>query len=163
MTVDSQTFRQTLGSFATGVTIVTTQDPASQKPVGVTVSAFSSVSLDPPLVLFCLGKHSTSHLAFNTNGHFAVNFLAEDQAELSNRFASKLEDKFEGIDYTKGIGNVPVLASSIAHLECTMNKVFDGGDHHIFVGLVEAAGFKPESKPLLYYRGKYAALSGDVK
>jgi len=163
MTIDSQVFRQTLGSFATGVTIVTTQDPNTEKPVGLTISAFSSLSLDPPLVLFCLDKRSASHLAFNANGHFAVNILAEDQLELSNRFASKSEDKWSGVEYRPGIGNVPILFGSIAILECTMNKVCDGGDHTIFVGLVESVSVKPDAKPLLYYRGKYETIAGELK
>ncbi len=163
MTVDSQTFRQTLGSFASGVTVVTTQEPETKRPVGLTVSAFTSVSLDPPLVLVCLGKNSTSHAAFSANGHFAINILAQDQVDLSNRFASKLEDKFDGIEYRLGVGNAPVLSASAAHLECSVNKVYDGGDHHIFVGLVLATSVKPDAKPLLYFRGNYATLAGDVK
>lgn len=163
MSVDSLTFRRTLGSFASGVTVITTHDPASGKPVGVTVSAFSSVSMDPPLVLFCLDKRSASLLSFNANGHFAANILAANQVELSNRFASKAEDKWDGVSHRPGLAEVPVLAGTAAHLECTVVKEVDGGDHMIIIGQVEAASYNQDLQPLVYCRGGYAELKGDVK
>ena len=163
MSVDSLTFRRTLGSFASGVTVITTQDPASGKPVGVTVSAFSSVSMDPPLVLFCLDKHSTSLLSVNANGHFAVNILAADQTELSNLFASKAEDKWAGVFHRPGLAEVPVLAGTAAHMECTVVKEVDGGDHMIIIGQVEAASYNQDLQPLVYFRGAYAGITGESK
>jgi len=156
MTVDSQTFRKTLGAFASGVTVVTTHDPFERVPVGVTVSSFCSVSEDPPLVLFCLSKHSKSLLAINANGHFAVNILASDQRDLSDRFASKAQDKWDGVAHRPGLGKIPLIAGVLAHLECSLFKEVESGDHSIFVGKVETATSHPEKQPLLYYRSAYA-------
>jgi len=163
MSVDSLTFRRTLGSFASGVTVITTQDPQTGTPVGVTVSAFNSVSMDPPLVLFCLDKRSVTLLAFNANGHFAVNILAANQSDLSNLFASKAEDKWSAVSHRPGLANVPVLAGTAAHLECSVTKEIDGGDHTIIVGLVEAASYNPDVQPLLYFRGAYGDFKGEAK
>ena len=160
MPIDSQNFRRTLGSFASGVTIVTSVDPETTNPVGVTVSAFSSVSMDPPLVLFCLNNRSTSLAAIKANGHFAINILAKDQIELSNRFASKDEDKWSGVDYTSGLADIPILDGTVAHLQCAVTQMVDGGDHVIFIGQVEATECNDGLQPLLYCRGSYASLNG---
>ena len=163
MPVDSLTFRRTLGSFASGVTVVTTKDPNTKEPVGLTVSAFSSVSMDPPLVLFCLDKRSSTLLAFNANGHFAVNILADDQLPLSNLFASKDQDKWGEVPHRPGLAEVPVLSGTVAHLECSLVKEIDGGDHSIIVGLVEASSYNADKQPLLYFRGAYATIDGEPK
>jgi flavin reductase (DIM6/NTAB) family NADH-FMN oxidoreductase RutF len=158
MTVDSQTFRQSVGAFASGVTVVTSHDPSAHLPIGVTISSFCSVSEDPPLVLFCLDKHSKALLAINANGHFGVNILACDQKHLSERFAAKDDGQWLGIDHHPGLGKVPLLAGAIAHLECSLHKEFSSGDHSILVGLVETATFDAEKRPLLYYRRNYADM-----
>ena len=159
MSVDPQTFRRTLGSFASGVTIITTADPQTKAPYGVTVSAFSSVSLDPPLVLFCLDNRSSSHTIIRTSGHFGVNILGENQADVSNLFASKTEDKWQKVTYTSGTHDIPVLAGTSAHMECQVVHAYDGGDHTIFVGQVLSASVDDSVSPLLYCRGSYAKLA----
>ena len=163
MTVDSQTFRRTLGSFASGVTIVTSHDAEANVPVGITVSAFSSVSMDPPLIMVCLNNRSSSLPVIRSNGHFAVNILDMHQVALSNRFASKDEDKWSGVTYTTGLGNVPVLADTLAHLECQVTQIIEGGDHMIVFGLVKAASNHEDKNPLLYCRGSYGLFTGGHK
>jgi flavin reductase (DIM6/NTAB) family NADH-FMN oxidoreductase RutF len=158
MPLDNQTFRRTLGSFASGVTVISTLDQESARLVGVTVSAFSSVSMDPPLVLFCIDKRSVSLSSFKRARHFAVNILAAGQAEISNRFASRLEDKWQGVQYRSGLGQVPVILGCAAHLECSVSQIVDGGDHEIFIGQVEDAGFEPDLAPLVYCRGAYSNI-----
>jgi len=155
MPVDDTTFRRTLGNFATGVTVMTTRDPATGKPVGVTVNAFSSVSLDPPLVLFCLGLRSELLDIFKANGHYAVNVLAQDQEDLSGRFSRRGDDKFAEVRTSDGAGGVPVIDGCVASLECQLSDVLDGGDHAILVGRVLDAHYHPETVPLLYFRGGY--------
>jgi flavin reductase (DIM6/NTAB) family NADH-FMN oxidoreductase RutF len=155
MPVDDRSFRKALGCFASGVTVVTTLQPDSRQPVGVTVSAFSSLSLDPPLVLFCLGNKTSSLTAFQGFGHFAVNILAESQKDLSTRFASRAEDKWAGIDWSAGASGVPLLGGCLASLECSLVDTVDGGDHRIFIGRVENLRHEEGGAPLLYFRGGY--------
>ena len=161
MPIDSSNFRRTLGSFASGVTVVTSQDPETDTLVGVTVTAFSSVSMDPPLVMFCLNTRSTSLAAIKANGHFAVNFLAQDQVALSNRFASKDLDKWSDVAYQSGLAKIPVLDGVAAHLECKITQAVDAGDHVIFIGQVEATNVDDNAQPLLYFRGAYTELKGN--
>jgi flavin reductase (DIM6/NTAB) family NADH-FMN oxidoreductase RutF len=155
MSVDTRSFRKTLGCFASGVTVITTLTPGTREPVGVTVSAFSSLSLDPPLVLFCLGNSTSSLEAFRSFGHFAVNILSEHQKDLSIRFASRSGDKWQGVARTEGASGVPVLGGCLATLECSLHQVIDGGDHQIFVGRVERLKHHEGGSPLVYFRGSY--------
>lgn len=155
MSVDTRTFRKALGCFASGVTVATTLHPGSAKPAGVTVSAFSSLSLDPPLVLFCLDNRTASLSAFLEHSHFAINVLAENQRDMSIRFASRSEDKWQSIVWEAGEGGVPVLPGCLAVLECTREAVHDGGDHRIIVGRVRKIGYQEGGAPLLYFRGAY--------
>lgn len=155
MTVDPRSFRKALGCFATGVTVVTTVNPEDDCPAGVTVSAFSSLSLDPPLVLFCLGNKTSSIDAYRKNGRFVINVLAENQRDLSIRFASRSEDKWAGVLCEPGLGGVPVLMGCIANLECTVVNTIDGGDHVIFIGQVENIHYQEGGAPLIYFRGGY--------
>lgn len=155
MSVDPRSFRKALGCFATGVTVVTTQHPDTQAPAGVTVSAFSSLSLEPPLVLFCLGSKTSSLEAFKASGHFAINVLAEGQRDLSIRFASRSEDKWAGLKFERGEGGVPLLNNCLATLECKLVNTIDGGDHVIFVGQVENMTHQEGGSPLIYFRGAY--------
>lgn len=151
---DSQMLRSAYGSYGTGVTVVTTV-PADGSPVGLTVNSFSSVSLDPPLVLWCLDKSANSLQIFEQTSHFAINVLAHDQVDLSNTFASSGEDKFSGLDYTTGAGDAPLLEGSVAQFECESWATYDGGDHIILVGKIVA--YRRNNAPgLLYIGGQYA-------
>ena len=158
MDFDSRDFRSALGCFATGIAVITAQ-PADGRPVGVTVNSFSSVSLDPPLVLYCLGKASQSFDALATAPGFAVNVLAEDQIELSVRFSrSVLQDRFAGLSITAGVTGAPILDDCLATLDCTREAVHDAGDHIVIIGRVRALTSR-EGRPLLYFRGAYAKLT----
>ena len=152
-------FRAALSRFPSGVTIVTTKD-ASGRFHGITVSAFSSVSLKPPMILVCIEKTTGSHYAFQESEFFVVNFLAEGQEDLSNRFASQIPDKFDGIGYRFGIGEIPVLEAALVTLECRLAYAYDGGDHTIFVGLVEKSNVV-DGRPLIYWHGDYRKLETD--
>ncbi|HYP30167.1 MAG TPA: flavin reductase family protein [Blastocatellia bacterium] len=156
MPIDDDEFRSTLSLFASGVTVVTTCDAGRLH--GLTVSAFSSLSLRPPLVLICVNSQNGSRKAVADSRVFAVNFLSDLQENLSRRFASRAPDKFEGIAYTRGIGDVPVLAGALASLECRLVHAYEGGDHTIFVGEIERVT-RTSGEPLLYYRGSYARLT----
>jgi flavin reductase (DIM6/NTAB) family NADH-FMN oxidoreductase RutF len=158
MPVLSDDFRMALGRFASGVTVVTTKD-ANDKLLGITVSAFCSVSLVPPMVLICIEKTAGSHYAFEESNVFVVNILPEGDQAISERFASLIEDKFSGLDYDRGIEGVPVLKSALATLECRVKFSYHGGDHSIFVGEVENVVVH-EGEPLLYFRGSYGKFSG---
>lgn len=156
MAVSSEEFRSALSRFASGVSVVTTKDAAG-KLHGITVSAFCSVSLRPPLVLICIENVAGSHYAFIESGVFAVNILAEDQALLSEHFALIHEEKFAGIDFEIGTLGIPLLCGCLATLECRIRNTADGGDHTIFIGEVESA-FVTDKRPLVYYRGDYRTL-----
>lgn len=158
MTIDSRAFRNALGCFATGITVITTVEPDGT-PVGVTVNSFSSVSLDPPLVLFCLGRASQSLAAFESAGAYAVNILADDQQDLSNRFANRnLQERWDGVAAERGVTGVPLLKGCLATIECDLDKMLDGGDHVILVGRVRRLESREDGKPLLYFRGGYKEL-----
>jgi flavin reductase (DIM6/NTAB) family NADH-FMN oxidoreductase RutF len=157
MPISKDEFRSALGRFASGVTVVTTRSRDHQ-PQGLTVSAFSSLSLDPPLVLVCIDRRNGSHGAFIERGAFAVNLLADDQEELSRRFASKIPDKFAGVACYNGLDDVPVLEESLVSLECRLVQAHDGGDHTIFIGQIEAAKTR-DADPLVYFQGAYARLA----
>ena len=149
-----QAFRNALGAFATGVTIVTTRGHDGQ-PVGVTASSFNSVSLDPPLVLWSLAKSSRSHDDFCEGDHFAIHVLAAHQDELSGRFARSGQDKFSGIEWRAGEGASPILPEYAALLQCRTRHRYDGGDHVILVGEVLAFE-RSDHPPLLFHSGRYA-------
>jgi len=149
-------FRRVLGHFASGVTVVTTRD-ADARPTGLTVSAFASLSLDPPLVLVCVDHKSQSYPALCESGRFAVNVLTTEQEAVSRRFASTRVDKFDGIPFALGDLQVPLIEGSLAHLECLTVATHVAGDHTIFVGRVERARTGP-GEPLLYFRGRYNRL-----
>lgn len=152
--VDRQDLREALGSFATGVAIVTSVDD-SGTPVGLTVNSFSSVSMNPPLVLFCLDRGAFSLPTFLEASHFAINILEISQAELSRRFATPMADKWAGLRWIAGAGGVPLLPGCVAWLECRRHDVLEGGDHLIIVGRVAAVKNNPEREALLYKRGLY--------
>lgn len=157
--MDRQEFRRVLGNFATGVTVVTTR--AGTEPQGLTVNAFSSLSLDPPLVLVCIDKEAVSHPAISRSGVFAVNILAEDQEAISRRFADKAWEgrRFEGLRHTTAATGAPVLEGVLGYIDCTVAQAHEGGDHTIFVGRVEELKLLREAPPLLFFRGKYLQLA----
>ncbi len=163
MSIDPQIFRKALGCFATGVSVVTTRDPLDNLPVGVTVSAFASLSLAPPLVLFCLGNETSRLAAYGGFGYFAVNILSKNQQDLSNRFAGQAGDKWSQTAWESWDSGVPVLTGCLANLECKIVNVIPGGDHQIFIGEVIRLRCQeppPEGEgPLLYFQGRYAGLS----
>lgn len=156
MPISPNEFRAALSRFASGVTVVTTRDAAG-KPHGITVSAFCSVSLEPPLVLVCIEKTAVSHRAFGESGAFVVNMLSDEQIDHSKQFASPALDKFDEINHRPGIGGIPVLDDTLASLECRLTNIHDSGDHTIFVGQVENATIRT-GKPLLYFHGNYRAM-----
>ena len=151
---DARAYRDALGAFATGVTIVTTRD-GDGEPVGVTASSFNSVSIDPPLVLWSLGRKARSRTAFCDSGHFAIHILAASQEDLSNRFAQTGADKFAGIDWQPGALGSPILGDHAAVFECATRHQYDGGDHIIMVGEVMSYEARDEA-PLLFHGGRYA-------
>jgi flavin reductase (DIM6/NTAB) family NADH-FMN oxidoreductase RutF len=158
--IDPRAFRDAAGQFATGVTVITTRD-GDGTPIGLTANSFTSVSLDPPMVLFCLGKNSDTLAAFESGNGFAVHVLSADQLELSVRFASKGIDRFDGLEWTPGVGGAPVLAGALVVFECSATHSYDGGDHVIFVGTVERLGVVDDSRPALgYFRGGYTETGG---
>jgi|SRR6185503_9656012 len=159
MSVTQEEFRAALGSFASGVTVVTTKDSRG-KMLGITVSAFCSVSLSPPMVLICIEKSAGSHYAFEESNVFVVNILREGEAALSELFASLREDKFDRIAYSRGIDGVPVLDNALASLDCRVTFSYHGGDHSIFVGEVERARVD-NGEPLIYFRSSYGRFERD--
>jgi flavin reductase (DIM6/NTAB) family NADH-FMN oxidoreductase RutF len=155
--VDAALFRQLLGRFATGVTVLTTRDQAGM-PVGMTASSLAAVSLDPPLVSVCVDVTADMHQALSASGTFVINVLAADQEELSRRFAdAPPEQRFSGIGWRETEDGRIVLTGALAHIECERFADFPLGDHTLFVGRV-IGGTATEGDPLLYYRGRYGAL-----
>ena len=156
MPVDKSEFRRALGHFAAGVTVVTSKFDG-EKIGGVTVTAFTSLSLEPPLVLVCIDKRAKIHDRLKVGGNFAVNILRDDQELASRRFASGQGDQFHEIGYALGVSGAPVLEGAIAVVECRIVNLLPGGDHTIVVGEVEGTRIR-EGKPLLYFRGGYTQL-----
>ena len=157
MAIDGRDLRNAMGLFATGVTIITTKY-ASGKPFGLTANAFSSLSLDPPMLLICVDKGVDCYACFDESKVFAVNFLSLAQEELSTRFATKGIEKFEGLSYSVGELGVALLDGALAHFECTVAHAHEGGDHTIYLGEVQRL-VTMEGDPLLFYQGKYRTLA----
>ena len=149
--------RQVFGQFATGVTIVTTRDQAGQ-PVGMTASSFNSVSLDPPLVLWCIDRNAGCFDAFNQCDSFAIHVLNEAQSDLSTLFARKGVDRFGKVEYSQNDQGVPLLKEYCARLECSLEHRYAGGDHVIMVGRVQEMSTQ-EHAPLVFHRGRYAQIA----
>ena len=153
-------FRTALRSFAAGVTVVTTRDREG-RPSGLTASAFTSVSLTPPLVLVCVDHAATAHPDFLEHGWFAVNVLRREQEALSRRFAVSGGDKFDGVSYHPGSSGLPLLDGTLASLECRVLETHEAGDHTIFIGLVESATVAA-GRPLVYFHSGYHSLTADT-
>lgn len=156
MPIEKNQLRQVMGHFATGVTIITTLNKAGQMQ-GLTANAFTSVSLEPPLLLISVDKKAESWPAFEESRVFTVNILADDQEGLSRKFAVSGGNKFEGVAYRVGANGAPILEGALAFIECTLYAAYEGGDHSIYLGEVQQADIR-EGKPLLFFRGGYRAL-----
>ncbi|MGH7673517.1 MAG: flavin reductase family protein [Gemmatimonadales bacterium] len=156
--VEPPLFRQLLGRFATGVTVLTTRTPAGD-PIGMTASSIASVSLDPPLLLVSVDRRHDMHAALDAAAHFVLNILAADQEALSRRFAADEPDRFGGVGYRPNKQGIAMLDGVLAHIECEKRTAVPAGDHTVYLGLV-IGGAVTERRPLLYYRGGYASLHG---
>ncbi|MCZ6784576.1 MAG: flavin reductase family protein [Proteobacteria bacterium] len=161
MTVDAEQFKAGLARWASGVTIVTAR--AGDRVHGMTVSAFSSVSLDPPLVLVCADKTSNTLPVIEDAGCFAANVLARGQEELSNRFASEEDEwrRFEGLEVESGATGAPLIVDALANIDCKVVASHDAGDHVIYVGQVEQIVTR-DREPLLFYQGRYCSVAPEA-
>ncbi|MEX0665368.1 MAG: flavin reductase family protein [Acidimicrobiia bacterium] len=153
---DATEFRTVLGQFATGVTIITAVD--DDEPVGVAANSFTSVSLDPPLLLFCVAHTSSTWPRIERARKFAVNILGEHQEEVCRLFATKGADRFAQVDWHVGVGGSPVLDDCIAYLDCEFWAEYDGGDHIIVVGRVLDLGVNHDAGPLVFFQGQYGRV-----
>jgi flavin reductase (DIM6/NTAB) family NADH-FMN oxidoreductase RutF len=156
MPIDPDSFRAALGRFASGVTVVTIRDD-DDRDHGMTVSAFCSASLEPPLVLACIGHDASMHRAMMQAKHFGVSILAAGQEPLARRFADQRSDRFDGVGYTRGQLGVALIDDALAHLECVVLDRSEAGDHTVVIGRVEAA-LCYRGTPLAYYRGGYTQI-----
>lgn len=157
MTIDADAFRAALGQLASGVCVVTMR--ADDGDHGFTATSVTSVSLSPMLVLVCVAKNQTSHGVLEQTGHFAINMLAHDQAELGMRFATALvEERFDGLEVTRAATGAPLLPGTLAWLDCITRQILPGGDHSILVGEVQASYAQEEGRPLLYYRRQWGGF-----
>lgn len=159
MTIEADTFKAIMSQFASGVTIVTVQHEDIKH--GLTASSFTSLSLDPPLILVCVGQHLHSHGLIKNSGAFAVNILAQDQQEWGARFANpNVEDRYEGIETTTAATGSPILPGCLAWADCELHDAYDAGDHTIFIGKIVAGDANTESgDPLLYYHRAWRKLT----
>jgi 3-hydroxy-9,10-secoandrosta-1,3,5(10)-triene-9,17-dione monooxygenase reductase component len=157
--IEGTRFRRTMGHFATGVAVATTRR-ADGSEVGLTCNSIASVSLSPPLVLFCVDHEARSRPAFLEAGHFSLSLLGRGQEELSRRFASAdSAERFDGVSTRDGVTGAPVLDGAVASLDCTLWKTVEAGDHTILIGQVEAAVAEGDPDPLLYFRGRYGSIA----
>jgi len=159
MTIDSRAFRNAMSRYATGITVITCRAPDGT-PVGFTANSFVSVSLKPPLVLFCLDRQADGFSAFERAGHFAVHVLAADQGHLSSRFAEAGGAKWRDLKPRSGLADLPLLPDALATIECARAATYDGGDHLIFVGEVARLEVdESDREPLVYFGGAYRQLT----
>ena len=154
--IDPRAFRNVLGQFCTGITIITTVHDGA--PVGFACQSFAALSLDPPLVLFSLDRRAYSVPAFHETGAFAINVLSDSQRHLSQIFATALIDKWDNVSYELWNTGCPILTDALACFECKTQHIYDGGDHLIFVGRVTKLRYDTEAAPLLYFRGAYRRI-----
>jgi flavin reductase (DIM6/NTAB) family NADH-FMN oxidoreductase RutF len=154
---DQREFRNALGRFATGIAVITTIGPGG-KVEGMTANSFGALSLDPPMVHWCIGKSTLTHDIFCRSDHFAINVLRASQRHLSNNFANPAKDKFSTVNWKPGIGGVPLLENPLALFECRNSAQHDSGDHTILIGAVENFSYI-DGHPLLFSAGKYAVAA----
>jgi 3-hydroxy-9,10-secoandrosta-1,3,5(10)-triene-9,17-dione monooxygenase reductase component len=158
--IPEETFREVFGHLPTGVTVITGNVDGA--PCGLTVGTFASLSIDPPLVLFCPARSSSTWPRLSPTGRFCANVLAGDQGDVGARFARSGGDKFAGLDWMPSPSGCPVLEQAIAWVDCTVETVTEGGDHLIVVGRVEDLGIVRGVDPLLFFRGAYAAVTASA-
>lgn len=159
-TADARAYRNALGHYPTGVTVVTTRR-ASGEPIGLTANSFSSVSLSPPLVLWSLARRSGSLEAFVGSSHYAINILAADQQQLSKRFATPTAEKYDGVQWVPGVGGAPLLEGAAVQLICVNYRQMDGGDHIIFLG--EVVEYRVLNRPpLIFCQGRYVETPAEL-
>lgn len=151
--LDQKELRTALGQFATGVTVVTTRDENGRQ-YGLTANSFSSVSMDPPLLLICPGKNIASLPALESSGHFVVNVLHADQKYLARHFARPSEDKFAGVEHYPGMFGDPVLEDNLATFQCSLYSNHDAGDHRVLIGRIHEFDYYPEREALLFHQGQ---------
>lgn len=156
--IDPALFRQVLGSYPTGVCAISALDE-EDKPTGMVVGTFTSVSLDPPLVGFLPDKGSSSWPKIEKAGRFCVNVLASDQQDVCRQLAAKGSDKFAGVDYAVSEHNLPVIANSVARIECTIRSISDAGDHWFVLGDVLSLETTRDDDPMLFHRGRYGGFA----
>lgn len=154
--IDSKRFRQVLGHFCTGVTVITAA--GEDRPVGFACQSFSALSLDPPLVLFCPGRNSRSWPLIERSGHFCVNVLADAQREVSTVFGKGGADKFADVGWSPAPSGSPVLDDVVTWVDCAIETVHEAGDHLVVIGRVHALGDHHGERPLLFYRGAYTGI-----
>lgn len=159
MAFDERQFRDALAAFPTGVAVITGISAEGER-VGITVNSFNSVSLSPPLVLFSVARSARSFAAWRQMSHYAVNILSQDQEAISNRFARRLDDKWDGLLVLDGVYGMPLLPNALAAFECAAHAHYEGGDHAIFVGRVEAlhTTAHKQAQPLIFFGGRYRRL-----
>jgi len=155
MPIDDAQFKLAMSHFASGVTVVTTEHEG--KPFGMTVASFASLSLHPPLVLVCVEKSVKTHEAIAASGKFGVSILSREQTDISAKFAARSDDKFTGVEVSRGELGVPLIAGALTTLECSLRNTLPGGDHTIFVGEVVGAETR-DGAPLLYFRSGYREM-----
>jgi flavin reductase (DIM6/NTAB) family NADH-FMN oxidoreductase RutF len=160
--VDPRAFRHALGQFATGVAVITAQS-ADASPVGMTMSSFNSVSVDPPLILFSIDRRSSSLQAMTEAAGYAVNILGRDQEHLSRTFSRSIGDRWDSVEHRPGHAAAPLIAGALAHFECAPYARYDGGDHVIFVGRVVEFSGRPDNEPLIFFRGAYHSLQSRAR
>ncbi len=156
-TFDAAKFRQVLGHFPTGVTVVTSMHEG--KPIGMAIGSFTSLSLEPPQVLFCVGKHSSSWPKVEASGRFCANILADDEEDICRVFASKAEDKFAEIGWKRTGNDCPLIDGVLAYIDCSIEQVIESGDHYIVIGAVTDLDVRHEGGPLLFFRGGYGRFT----
>lgn len=159
-TIRPEDFRRVVGSFATGVTIITTTAPNGE-PIGLTANSFNSVSLDPPLVLFSLARKLYSHSAFEASRHFSISVLHEGQLELAKQFAVAFGEKWKDVEFEMGDFGCRLISQAAATLECEKYASYDGGDHIIYVGRVLKIKADSARAPLVFWRGKFAKVASE--
>ncbi|MEI8395479.1 MAG: flavin reductase family protein [Rhodospirillaceae bacterium] len=160
MAFDVKSFRRALGCFATGITVVTAAGPEGAGDIGITVNSFTSLSLDPPLILFCLGRSSRHLGCFESGREFVVNMLSRGQEAVSSRFAvSSTQREWAGVPVRRTESGTPMVGDCLAWLRCRVSAIHEGGDHLILVGAVEAVEMADRGEPLLYFRGRYENLA----
>lgn len=158
MTISCENFKKTLGQFVTGVAVITSLDP-SQQPVGITINSLTSVSLDPPLILFCLKQQSPLLKTFKNCSHFAANILTLDQTDLSNLFAKNNANKWDLVAHKRHQKfGIPILKDTQATIICKTDQQYPGGDHEIIFGEVIELSANPNKSPLVYFQGQYTHI-----